>query len=443
LTVEGATTAQAAEPSASDEAAREAYVLRHFRRNFRLMLLDAVSFPFGISFIAVVTILPLFVREITPSTLAVGLVPAISYLGTLLPPLFIANLVERMPIQKWYLFWLAVVERLPLLALAAATPWLGRNNSALLLLMFFLALTIHSGAMGLNMPSYFNLYAKVIPANRRGGMWGLGGAISGVLALGGTWLSGRLLNSYGFPDAYALSFLFAFIALMLGIIGFPFIRELPTNDAPPPIGTISYIRNTPALLRTDTRFGYFVAAQVVYSFSYMAPAFYTVYAIDRFKAGAAEVALFTTVLMATNTVANLLLGILADRRGNKPVLQISMATAIAAALLALVAPSLWWMYPVFALNSVVYAGANMGGYNMPLEFAPRTQVPTYVAVSMTAIAPFRAVVPLIGGVVAGVGYGGVFVISLVAAALGLAILTLKVSDPRHDPLPELAAEAGA
>ncbi|MEJ7652758.1 MAG: hypothetical protein WKH64_05150 [Chloroflexia bacterium] len=80
---------------------------------------------------------------------------------------------------------------------------------------------------------------------------------------------------------------------------------------------------------------------------------------------------------------------------------------------------------------------------MPLEFAPRTQVPTYVAVSMTAIAPFRAVVPLIGGVVAGVGYAGVFVISLVAAALGLAILTLKVSDPRHDPLPELAAELGA
>ncbi|MEJ7652759.1 MAG: hypothetical protein WKH64_05155 [Chloroflexia bacterium] len=107
----------------------------------------------------------------------------------------------------------------------------------------------------------------------------------------------------------------------------------------------------------------------MYSFSYMAPAFYTVYAIDRFKAGAAGGALHHG-LMATNTVANLLLGILADRRGNKPVLQISMATAIAAALLALVAPSLWWMYPVFALNSVVYAGANMGAAICRLSSPP-------------------------------------------------------------------------
>ncbi|MDQ3855876.1 MAG: hypothetical protein M3281_05700, partial [Chloroflexota bacterium] len=89
------------------ERDRQAYVARHFRRNFLLLLLDAVSFPLGVSFVSVVTILPLFVREITSSNLAVGLVPAITQLGTLLPPLFVANYLERKRIQKRYLVGVA------------------------------------------------------------------------------------------------------------------------------------------------------------------------------------------------------------------------------------------------------------------------------------------------------------------------------------------------
>ncbi|MDQ3856288.1 MAG: MFS transporter, partial [Chloroflexota bacterium] len=254
---------------------------------------------------------------------------------------------------------------------------------------------------------------------------------SGVLALGGTWLSGRLLASYGFPDAYALSFLFAFVILTLGVAGFPFVKELPASGTRPRIGTLAYLRSAPVLLREDTQFGTFVLTQVIYSFSYMAPAFYTAYALDRFQVSAREVALFTTVLMASTTLANLCLGLVADRRGNKPVLQVSMCLAIAASILTLLAPSNGWMYAVFALNGVVITGANLGGYNMPLEFAPRPQVPTYSAVSMTAIAPFRAVVPLFGGALAVMGYGPVFGVSAISSVVSLVLLTTRVRDPRH------------
>lgn len=394
------------------------------------MLLDAVSFPFGISFISVVTILPLFVRELTDSALAVGLIPAITYLGTLLPPLFIANFVQRKPIQKWYLFWVAIVERAPLLVMAAVIPWLGRANPGLLLGAFFLAILIHNTAMGCNMPSYFNLYAKVIPANRRGSMWGYGGAISGVLALGGAWLSGRLLARYGFPDAYALGFLFAFIVLFLGILGFPFVRELAATDTPAPVPTLSYLKNAPAMLRSDTQFGIFVLSQVIFGFAFMAPAFYTASAIDRFDASPQTVALFTIVLMGTNTVASPVLGVVADRYGYKPVLQFSMLLSVVAPIVAALAPSIGWMHIVFALNSVVFVGSNLGSFNMPLEFAPRPQVPTYSAVSMTAIAPVRALVPLVGGLLVSGGYATVFGIATVSSALSLVLLSWKVRDPR-------------
>lgn len=423
----------------SVDASREAYVARHFHRNYILMLLDAVSFPFGISFVSVITILPLFVREMTDSTLAVGLVPAITNLGVLLPPLFIANYIERQPLQKWYLFWVACVERAPFLLLAFLIPWLGRVSPSSLLVIFFIALAIHNFAMGFNMPSYFNLYAKVIPANRRGSMWGIGGAIGGLLALGGAQISGLLLDRYGFPDAYALSFLFAFVILTLGIIGFRYVQELPTIDKPPPIPAVQYVRQSPALLRSDPQFGMFVLSQLLYSFQYMAPAFYTVYAIDHFGAGPRTVALFTTVLMGTNTIANLLLGFLADRLGNKVVLQLGMLLAVAAPALAVLAPSLVWMYAVFVLHSFVHAGSDIGGFNLPLEFAPRAQVPTYTAVNMTALAPFRALVPVLGGFLAAQGYPLVFWIAAAASALSLILLSLKVQDPRHRNPPAVPA----
>ncbi len=414
------------------ERSREEYVARNLRHNYLLLLLDAVSFPFGISFVSALTILPLFVREITDSSLAVGLVPAITNLGMLLPPLFIANRLERQPLQKWYLFWLAVIERIPLLLLAALTPWLGRTSPWVLLWVFFACITVHNFAMGFNMPAYFNLYSKVIPPRRRGSMWGFGGAIGGLLALGGAQLSGILLSRYGFPDAFALCFLFAFIALTLGIAGFRYVRELPASEVPPYTPTVRYLRSAPAILRSDTQFGLFVLSHAVHSFAYMAPAFYTVYALDRFNATPRTVALFTTVLMAASAIANPVLGLVADRYGNKLVLQIGMLLSVAGPLLAVLAPSLEWMYLVFVFNSIVMAGSSIGGFNLPLEFAPRPQVPTYTAVAMTGIAPIRALVPVIGGVIAGWGYAPVFWISAVASALGLALLTARVRDPRHN-----------
>lgn len=396
-----------------------------------MMLLDASMFPFGMSFISVITILPLFVREITTSSLAIGLVPAINSLGVLLPPLFVANRVERLPVQRWVVFWMAALERVPLLVVAALIPWLGRSNPQTLLWLFFAMYALHNLLMGLTLPAYMNLYAKVIPINRRASMWGLGGAAGGALAVGGAWASQQMLSRLGFPDAYALLFLIAFLVLMVGNMGFAFVRELPLADVPAPVSSLRYLRSAPALLRADPRFGYFVLSQAVGAGAFVAPAFYTAYAIDRFHAQPAQVAVFTTVLVATNTAANLVLGPIGDRFGNKLVLQLAAAAGIAAPLAALQAPSVHWMYLVFALNSFLLIGNNIGGNNLPLEFAPRQQTATYSAISMTAVAPFRAALPMLGGVIAAGGYAGVFALSAAAALLALLLAAWKVPDPRR------------
>lgn len=429
---ENATTEPRPLGGRSKQHEREQFVARNFRRNFLMMLLDASMFPFGMSFVSVITILPLFVREITTSSLAIGLVPAINSLGVLLPPLFVANRVEQLPVQRWVVFWMAMAERVPLLVIALAAFWLGRADPQALLWIFFVMYAVHNLLMGMTLPAYMNLYAKVIPINRRASMWGIGGAVGGALAVGGAWVSRQMLSGLGFPDAYALLFLIAFLVLTVGNLGFLFVRELPSTERPEPVSSLRYLLSAPALLRADRRFGFFVLSQAVGAGAFVAPAFYTAYAIDRFHAQPAQIAIFTTVLVATNTVANLVLGPIGDRFGNKLVLQVATVAGIAAPLVALQVPSVHWMYLVFALNSFLLIGNNIGGNNLPLEFAPRQQIATYSAISMTATAPFRAALPMLGGAIAAGGYGGVFVLSAVTALLGLALVVWKVPDPRRE-----------
>jgi len=412
------------------ELERERFTRLNFRHNFLIMLADSISFQLATSLMSQVTILPLFVREITNSTLAVGLITAIASLGTLLPAIFVAGYIEQKAIQKWYLFIVALVERFPILALSILTPLLGRSNPDLLLWVFFGAWTMHNLAMGLNMPSYFNLFSKVIPPNRRGITWGLGGTIGGLLAILGSSLSGVLLERYGFPDAFALIFFIAFVILFVGILGFPFTRELPSEDVTRHRSILEYLRRAPKVLLEDREFGLFVGAQAIYTLAFMASAFYTAYAIDRFGASPQQVALFTTILMGSNTVANLLYGTLADRRGNKIVLQVAMSSGVIAPLIAAMAPSIEWFYIVFALNGLMIVGSNMGSSNMPLEFAPPGQVPTYSSINMAITAPLRSLVPILGGVIAGYGYAIIFVIAMMAALLALLVTSMLVRDPR-------------
>jgi predicted MFS family arabinose efflux permease len=57
---------------------------------------------------------------------------------------------------------------------------------------------------------------------------------------------------------------------------------------------------------------------------------------------------------------------------------------------------------------------------------------------MTSSAPIRALAPMLGGLMlsVGLGYWSVFLFTVLVSVMGLALLTVKVRDPRHEPVPE-------
>ncbi|MGB9578161.1 MAG: hypothetical protein ACPL3S_02700, partial [Halothiobacillaceae bacterium] len=89
----------------------------NLRWNFTVNVLDVAFFLLALSMVSQTTILPLLVRELTDSPLAIGLIPAIASVGYLLPQLLIANYAEGLRRKKRFIQIISGIgERGPYLA---------------------------------------------------------------------------------------------------------------------------------------------------------------------------------------------------------------------------------------------------------------------------------------------------------------------------------------
>jgi MFS family permease len=327
--------------------------------------------------------------------------------------------------------WIAAVERLMLLLLVGACVWAGGERRTFLLWAFFLCWGVMNFAMGMNLPGYFKLIAKTIPPEFRGRMYGIGGAVSGLLGVGAAFLAEWLLGRWGFPLGYAACFLAAFVAQSVTVIPLGFMRE-PTQEEDSSAEHLGPLRAL-QIGRGDSRLMWLCGAVALFGLNQMANGFYTIYAVHHFGGSPATVAKFTAVLMGARVVANLLIGWIADRRGNRIALQVSTAAGIGAAGLALGAPDLTWLYAVFALNEVAVQGWGVCSMNYVLELCPPERSGTYTAVYGLLTGPFRVALPLCGGaIIALTGYTPVFAAAVVGSCLALALLTWRVPEPRDE-----------
>jgi MFS family permease len=287
-----------------------------------------------------------------------------------------------------------------------------------------------NAAVGANTPAYYKLIAKTIPAEYRGRLYGIGGAISGAAGVpAATFLAARFLTEGGFPAGYAACFLAAFAAQALTVLPLAFIREpaQPPEHHPEPSTPL----RTAALIRSDPRLFWLCAAVSLFSLNQMAGAFYTLYAVHRFQAGEEAVAGFTAVLMGARVLAFLLIGWLGDRHGNRAALLAGAGTGAAAAGLALAAPNLSWLYLVFAVNEVAAQSLGVSGMNYVLELCPPERASSYTAVYGLFTGPFRVGLPLAAGwLAAASGYAPLFAVAAAGGLLTAVLLVTRVPEPR-------------
>jgi MFS family permease len=444
---------------------------RDLRWNFIAALIDAVGWGLGMGLVSATTFLPMFVRELSGSTLAVGMVSAGMTLGWYVPGILVARYVERLTHVRRYVITLALLERLFLLLVVPLIYLCGNEHRGAALSGFLICWFLMNLSMGCNSPSYYKLIAKTIPAERRGRLYGIGGALAGLLGVGAGLASGELIARWGYPHGYALCFLAAGFVLVATVIPLGFVREEAhrSHSKGEKEAEVAERGHSPwKALRRDGGLRWLTISHVLFSGSLMMSGFLTDYAIVRFHAGPRTVAYFTTAVMAAQVFASLLCGWLGDRYGNKRALQIATGCGAAAALLAAAAPSLAFFYPIFALNQIATTGWGIAAFNLLLELGGQERAATYTAVSTLLTGPFKAGMPILGAALIrglgetpgswlanGFGYVPVFVLAAGITTIGLVALTRGVAEPRESvadrapstehraPSAALTAEEGA
>jgi MFS family permease len=406
---------------------------RNLRWNFAVNLLDISFIMLGISLVSRETVIPLLVNTLTPSPVAVGLVPAVYTLGMFLPQLLGASVAERMPLKKPFVALVGGLgERLPYLLAGLAVLLFAVRLPAVALALVILLLGLSAASAGFATPAWFDMISKAIPVQRRGLFTGLGHGLGALLGVAGAAVIGVVLERWPYPGNFALLFALAFAAMVISWVGLALNREPASVDVRPAVPLASYLRRLPGVLRADPNFARYIGAMAVARGGTMAGGFFLVYGVQRFALGGAEVGLLTGVLVGCQALLNPLWGVIGDRFGHKAVLTGGAAALALGTLLAAVAPGWPFLVAAFVCLGAFLAADTTSLLTIIPEFCADADRPTYIGLANTLLAPAGALAPLAGGWLAALlGYPPMFMLAAALAALGVALLVGGVRDPRR------------
>jgi len=414
---------------------------RDYRWNFTVNALDGASFWFGMSFISYTIILPLYVSHFTTNPILIGLIPLFATSGYLLPQILTANAVERAPRKKFFPVTIGFfLERLPIILLAPAAYFWAVGRPIWALAAFFILYAWHTFGAGLIVVGWQDLIAKIIPVERRGRFFGITNFLGNGAGILGALAVPFVLKKYTFPLGYVISFAIAAGLIFISWIFLALTREPAVKSSKPPVSQMDYLRSLPAVLRKDRNFRMYLLSQIVFSISGMATGFLTVYAVRTWNMPDAQASGFTIALQAGLTLSNLFFGFLADQKGHKLNLEISLMLSVLLLVFAVLAPNPWWFFVIFFLRGAVNAGTFISCISIVYEFTDAENRPTYIGLANTIPGAAAAVAPMIGGWLAGaISYQVMFIVAAVIGAMSWALLRFGVHDPRYIKPPTLDA----
>jgi len=402
-----------------------------YKHNLIFNLLDGASFGFGFGFASFSTVLPLFVSTMTSSALLIGLIPAIHNVGWQFPQLLTANHINRMERTKPYVMGMTTNERLPYLfigIIALLLPTIGYKWG---LILTFLCLVWQGIGAGLTANAWQILISKVIPADSLATFLGSQSALSNLLSSASAVLAGIVLEKVAAPYGFAICLIIAFLAYVVSWLFLNQTVEAPRIITPDTQKQPSIWKNITHILKTDAIFRNFLFGRFLWQFGMMAFAFYTVFAVKQIGMTTITVGIMTSVLMITQTIANPVLGWLADHWSRKWVLVIGGLCTVLSATFAAIIKEPGWFVVVFILAGIANVAFWTIGMSLALEFGNDTEKPVYVGMSNTLIAPATILAPLFGGLLAdSFSYMTTFHVSIIFGLITLALLTFFVKDPK-------------
>ncbi|PWB68905.1 MAG: hypothetical protein C3F07_20810 [Anaerolineales bacterium] len=409
----------------------ELFNRRHLRYNITVGLMDGGMFGAALGFASFGTILPLFVASMTDSATLIGLVPAIHAAGWLLPQLFTASRTARLRRYKNTVLRMTVHERIPFLGFAVVALLLPKVGLQAGLILTFLLLTWQGLGGGFTANPWTSMISKIIPPEARGTFFGTQAAVANLFISGAAIGAGYLLDWYDAPVNFAICFFIAVFFFTLSWVALALTREPTDNEKVIDEHPTPFWQGAGTILKRDRNFNWFLLARALSQFATMGFAFYIVYALRRFQMDEVTAGYLTATLTIAQTVANAGMGWLGDKIGHRAMLILGAASATLSSLLAWIAPSLAWFFPIFVLTGFANVSIWTNGMTMTVDFSGETDRPFYIGLAQTLTAPATMIAPLIGGWIADTqGFIVTFALSTFLSIVMMGILIFIIKEPR-------------
>ena len=221
-------TAASREPLSTNDAPAETANPPNYRWNFSVLALDAALFSVAMSFVGTTTVFPSLLVRLNASEVLVGAASGLMSGAWLLPQLFVAGAVARMPYKKPIIIWGAWLSR-PLFAVMALVIWLyAVSRPSLTLAIVLLCFTTFWVMDAVVSIPWYEIIGKTIPPRRRGRMLGLSQILGAVGGIGAGIVVRYILSEnsrWAFPANYAILFIFACVAFLIAATMLTIIRE--------------------------------------------------------------------------------------------------------------------------------------------------------------------------------------------------------------------------
>jgi MFS family permease len=403
----------------------------HVKRNFILNVLDGAIFAFAMNFVALNTVIPVYVKKIGGTNLAVGLIPVIWTIGFHLPQIFTANYVRKQQSKKKVVMITALVQRLPWLILALLGYFIiSEVNTELGLLIFFGGFLFAAFGGGMNLPAWFDLLTKITPTHIRGRLFAFRVTLGAVMGIFAGYAVKQILDNIQYPANFSLLFGIAFLIMMVSYFFLVMIKEEKQSSAAKAIHWKDFLKGLPQILKKEKNYRNYLIADVLMILAGMANAFYTVYAFEKFNLTSGYAGDFTIVMMVASVFSSLFFGFLADQYGHRINLFFGALFTAIACVLALIAQSLILYYSAFVFSAMTLALLQVSRITIIAELSPEEETSTYVSLTNVITVPF-----VLSGIFAGwladvFGYVPVFVLSGIFAALSAYWFLFIMKEPR-------------
>lgn len=424
-----------------DEQSTTPILPPYYRWNAAALMGDWISFGLAMSFVSGSTVLPTLVDRLTGSPVLVGLISTLASGGWLLPQLFVAGRIGRLPCKKPAIIAPSLIGRPMFILGALALFWLAESRPALVAAVVLAGFGIFNVCDGIASVAWFDLFSKAIPPWRRGRFIGSTQVLSALLTTGVGGIVGYVLGErspLAYPANYAMLFLAAAVFLGLSLLFCANIREAPCQVDDKALTLRDYVAELGSIWRGDANFRTISLIRIILGLTSLSSPFYAVYAINQKGVPTAAVGGFLSAQIVGGFLYSILGGYLLERYGGRLTTRLEAFIAVIAPTLATVAGAFIpghtpWFTGAYVLLFASLGALNnsfmLGHMNYLLEISPESKRPIYVGLSNTLTSVIIAF-PLLGGALANaVSYEPLFGLTAlgVLPALGL---TARLVEPR-------------